>query len=434
MMHIDLVDGVEAAAKIIAKPEYQDSPVTLHIVSDLRQQDWGLPQSEPLIKELLTMVKQNKDLKILPIDTVHPQRGAVAGAFPTARDNIGILDVRPSTRIVGKNMPVQCNIKIMTFSGKQVEVMLVARNEVTGADMRDVNSNPQNPIRLSPGVMTNVSFQYHFNESFFDGKEFKPNQSYFAHMSIRLTNQQLQPLNNDGLAADNIRYTAVEVRQKVPILVVDGENVKGSDENGDSFFINRCLRSVPGASYQVVYGDELGQGESTRALERPDLSQYPTIFMLNVRELKKGSSQLKNLENFVKDGGGVAFFLGPLVNAEYYNKELYNGGKGIFPAPLKAMIPPRLDDPEMKKEDLGSTYELLVREEKFQDLASVPIFGPMLRDEPKMREAFRFLLVKRYYQVNRNSWRQEPNRVAELATLPNDASILTFPGAVLEVT
>src|SRR5439155_18626781 len=126
---------------------------------------------------------------------------------------------------------------------------------------------------------------------------------------------------------------AVEIREKVPILVIDGEGVKGRQENKDSFFIRTAIMSVPGASYEVIYGDELGGGIATKALERSDLYQYPTIFLLNVRELT--AKQQTNLENYVRDGGGAAFFMGPLVSAKLYNRNLYNEGQGLFPVPLK---------------------------------------------------------------------------------------------------
>src|SRR5207302_5113079 len=134
----------------------------------------------------------------------------------------------------------------------------------------------------------------------------------------------------------------------------------GRDEGKDSFFISRSLISVPGASYHVVYGDELVPSNPTKALERADLNQYPTIFMLNVQDLKP--KQLANLENFVKEGGGVAFYLGPLINANYYNKSLYKDGKGIFPAPLKETFFPGPNDAPLAPKG-SDTYQFITRDE-----------------------------------------------------------------------
>ena len=77
-----------------------------------------------------------------------------------------------------------------------------------------------------------------------------------------------------GLSIDNVRHTVVEVRDKVPILVIDGSGVgsaqtnSGQSEGGDSFFISRSLQSVPGASYQIVYAPDLIGGARPPDVER----------------------------------------------------------------------------------------------------------------------------------------------------------------------
>ena len=43
-------------------------------------------------------------------------------------------------------------------------------------------------------------------------------------------------------------------------------------------------------------------------LERPNLSQYACIYLLNVPELKS-DKQVQNLFDYVREGGGVGFFM-----------------------------------------------------------------------------------------------------------------------------
>lgn len=422
MMHVSMLEGIKYAKRIIG--DNIENPVTLHVIGDLRQPDWGGSDGEKVKKELLDLVKDHRDnVKVRIIDTVHPQRAAAQGGYPPSRDSVGIVDVRPSTRIAGKNMPVMFTVSVHNFSGKYVEAMLVARDETTGKDMREVNYNPQNPIKLPPATTTNVTFLHRF------APEIKGNESHFAHLSLRLTNLQLGQLDNDGLLGDNIRHTVVEVREKVPILVIDGEGAKGREEGKDSFHVAHGLISVPGASYQVVYGHELAGGNPAKALERSDLHQYPTIFMLNVPKLTP--KQLTNLENYVRDGGGVAFYMGPLVDTDFYNKSLYKGGKGIFPAPLRSTYFPKPGDPDLPEQP-GDTYQLLIRDEKFGDPKRTPIFGAVF-EEPKQRELLRNLPIKRYFQVHRSAWKPDPDRVKELATLPNDASTAAYVETVVNI-
>ncbi len=427
MIHTPMLQGMKKAKEVMA--DYKESQVTLHVIGDYRHKDWGHPNGEGLLKNLVDLAKANKsEIKIRAIDTAYPKRAALGG-FPKSSDNVGIVEVRPSTRIVGKNMPVQYTVIIQNFSGVPAEVSLTARDEATGKDMFEVNFNPQNPIKLSPDSQTTVTFEKRFNP------EIKPGESHFAHVSVRLTNAQMGPLENDGLLADNLRHSVVEVRDKVPILVLDGSRprdpqTRRAEEDRDSFFVSRSLISVPGASYNVVFAEDVvGGGNPAKVLERADLNKYPTIFLLNVPQLNE--KQAKNLENFVREGGGVAFFMGDSVDAASYNRFLYKDGKGVFPAPLKSLPNPKNEDPPLEPKG-AETFQLIVRDEKWSDPRLVPIFGAIF-EEPKQREPLRDLPIKRYWPIARSQWKPEPGRVFELATLPNDAPATAFDNSVAEI-
>ncbi len=407
MTHVSALRGLKVVKEFLTK--YADTPATLHLVGDFRHRDWTGADGDALVKELVELANKNKDkLKIRPTDTVSPKRELARGGIPASRDNVGILDFRPNTRIVGKNMPVQFNISIMNFGSKQIDVSLMARDETTGKDMFDINFNPHNPIKLIPGKVTMVTFEHRFTDV-------KAGESNHAHLSVRMLSPQLGALENDALAADNIRWTSVEVRERVPVLVIDGDP-KGRDEGKDSFFLRTSLISVPG-SYSVVFADELNPGNPTKALERPDLNQYPTIILANVRDMTP--KQLANLENYANDGGGVAIFMGPLANAAWYNKSMYREGKGLFPAPIKDNFFPPPNEPELEARASDSP-QLLIRDDEFGSDRDVPIFGKMFPD-PQFRAPLNNLPIKRYFQVNRAQWKRVPGKVFELATLPNEA-------------
>lgn len=416
LTHVSTLRGLKVAKDFLIK--YVDTPATLYLVGDYRHRDWTGVEGEALVKELVELANKNKDkLKIRPTDTVFPKRIINQGGIPTSRDNVGIIDFRASTRIVGKNMPVQFNVTIMNFGSKQIEVSLMARDETSGKDMFDINFNPHNPVKLVPGKITVVTFEHRFTEV-------KAGENNHAHLSVRLQSPQLGALENDALAADNIRWASVEVRERVPVLIIDGDP-KGRDEGKDSFFLRTSLISIPG-SYNVVLGDEIHPGNPTKVLERPDLNQYPTIILANVRDLTP--KQLSNLENYANDGGGVAVFMGPLVNATWYNKSLYREGKGLFPAPIKENYFPPPNEPELEARASDSP-QLLVRDDEFGADRDVPIFGKMFPD-PQFRAPLNNLPIKRYFQVNRALWKRVPGKVFELATLPNEAAARDSGGEV----
>jgi hypothetical protein len=429
-LHVDTLVGIKKIQEIVANNA--ESRVTLHILSDFRQKDWSLPRAEDVYKSLVALGQNNKDMKILLYDAAEKPREGGAGSYPPSHDNVGIVSLRSSTRIVGKGMPVNFTVTIANYGGSEQEVNVVVYEEDKGRENFEVGTviTPTMPMRIPAGAVASASFDMRF------APELKPGESHFAHISARLVSVHRSELPNDGLLQDNIRYAAVEVRERVPVLVIDGMGPKGREQNKDSFHIHESLFSVPSnrrdtGAYQIVYGDDLAGGSAVKALERGDLQKYPTIYLLNVTELTP--LQAANLENYVKEGGGVAFFMGPLVNPTAYNKNLYKGGKGVFPVPLKEVFfPPPDQDP--LPEQFTEWPRLLLREDQFPDINTYPIFGPAGFDLPIAKARLGGLSIYRYFQVPRAAWRPEPGKVFELATLPNDQPITRFQKDIYEIT
>jgi hypothetical protein len=421
-LHVPILAGVKKAQEIVnANPE---SRITLHILSDFRHREWAAPDGDSLHKLLLQMAKERSDLKIRLIDAVYPYRSAGQGGSPLSHENVGIVDVRSGTRVAGKDMPVTFTVTLANFSAREAEVNVVVFDDAKGKEKFEVDFSPSMPVKIPAGsIDTKVNFELRF------APQIKAGETHFEQISARLESAHRGKLEADGLAQDNVRHAAVEIRDKVPVLVVDGEGARGRQDNMDSFFLRTAIISVPGASYEIEYGDELGGGVPTKVLERGDLLKYPTIFLANVREL--APKQLANLENYVREGGGVCFFMGPLVNASYYNKYLYKGGQGLFPAPLKESYYPPLSEEPLKPRYTGDD-QVLLREDIFGRLEAIPIFGAVFKDETQ-KIRLKDLPIKRYFKVQRSEWRQEPGKVFELATLPNDVGATTFAAAALDL-
>lgn len=419
-LHASILPGLKKVQEIAAaNPE---SRLVLYVLSDFRHSDWSMPTVESLKKELSKLASA-PETEIRMRDVAHPFRIDGQGGVPLSHDNIGIVDLRAGTRIAGKDMPVSFTITVANYSAREADVNVAIFDDSTGQEMLQVDFNPSMPLKIPAGSTASAAFEVRFNPAI------KANESYFAQISARLENPQRGKLENDGLVDDNIRHASVEIRDKVPVLVIDGEGARGRDENRDSFFIRNAIISVPGASYEVVYGDEIAGGVAAKVLERADLSRYPTIFILNVREFT--AKQLANLENYVRDGGGVAFFLGPLVSPEYYNKNLYKAGKGLFPVPLReTYYPPASDEP--RKPEYTGDYHVLLRDQGYPNPETFPIFGQVFR-EGKFRDFLKDLPIKRYFQVPRADWKIDKGRVEELATLPNDLPIITYQASALDI-
>jgi hypothetical protein len=411
-LHVNLLVGVKKCQQIL--DENPENRVTFHLVSDFRERDWRGSEAEALHKAVLQLVQEKDRVKLWMKDVAYPERLPGAGGVQS-HDNVGIVDLRAGTRVAGKGMPVTFTITLANYSAREANVY-VAVYDSKGNERAEADFHPSERLKVRAGETTTATFDLRFDPNI------KADEKHFEVISARLESTERGELENDGLAEDNVRYAAVEIRNKVPILVIDGKGREGRLDNGDTFFLEKAILSVPGGSYEVIHSDELGGGDETKSLERVDLSQYPALFLANVRELS--AKQLANLENYVREGGGIAFFLGPQVSADYYNKNLWRGDKGIFPVPLADTYTPSPGE-EPRKPAYTGDFQVLLRGEQFPTEDAFPIFGQLFKEKEQL--AFlKDLPVHRYFKVPRAQWHPEPGRVFELATLANDQPVTDF--------
>ncbi len=382
-VHTDLLYGVRKAKEI-----FEQEPNTkhvLHVVSDFRARDWAGGGADALAQELapLTQTKGAGGAAVHLLDAADPPRS------PTQRTaidhgNLGLLDVQPETRVAARYLPVDFTLTVANFSpAERTNVRVTVK--VNGQTREDASINVAS---VPPGVT-----QTTFTVPTFD-------QLGFSQVSANLEPEDA------GLAIDNARYAVVEVREKVPLLFVEGDVSTRERTDADSFY-QRKLFLEAAKGFDVV---QRGMQE----LEQPTLAQYPVIFVLNVPRFSDKARA--NLEAYVKNGGGVCFLLGEQVNADYYNQQLYADGKGVFPVPLQ-----RPTDPLTTEQKTARIFDEAMPPKLFARGDSHPILARMYRDD-KNHEAntyLKFLLIDRYFPVNRARWNPAPGTAAELLTLPN---------------
>jgi hypothetical protein len=157
-------------------------------------------------------------------------------------------------------------------------------------------------------------------------------------------------------------------------------------------------------------------------LEKMDLAQYPNVYILNVADLSEKAKA--NLDAYVRQGGTVCFFMGDKVKPDWYNKELYAEGKGIFPVPLADR--PTAELTEKDREAREELNRLDGPQLRFH-LRKKPNEHRLFADEILRRfgetEYFKFMYVDRHFPVPRERWSPQPGVTEELLTLPNDKSI-----------
>ena len=126
----------------------------------------------------------------------------------------------------------------------------------------------------------------------------------------------------DAVAADNTRYSVVDIPVDVPVLLVDGDPAAPDARRLADVF-------APGGNVRTGVSPRI---ETPRYLTVHPLAAYRAVYLLNADRLDR--SAVAALEAYVTAGGGLAVFLGDRSTARFVNDDLYRQGQGLFPLPL----------------------------------------------------------------------------------------------------
>src|SRR4029078_10788479 len=116
-------------------------------------------------------------------------------------------------------------------------------------------------------------------------------------------------LGADAVDVDNRRYFACDLPAARPVVIVDGSK----DGRGGH---QLSLALAPGANTRTGWQTHV---EPPSFLADADkLNQQAAVYLLDVPRL--ADDELTSLENYVRGGGGVAFFVGPETDRTFYNE------------------------------------------------------------------------------------------------------------------
>jgi hypothetical protein len=379
LLHIDPAVGFKAANDFFA--QHSEDKKVMHFLSDLRDKDWNNTSGE--VTKQVDNLTQTVHANVFLMDCAHPFRNENQQTV-LHHDNLAITDLQPDTRYASKDgQLIEFTLSIQNYSpSERKDYPLKVYRE--GSECFEVPP-------LIPSIPVGHS-------------EFK----FSLGFSKEGYNQVTAVLGEEktGLYADNIRHALVEVRARIPVLVVDGGFPDVESEFSDTRFVREALKAARG--YEVVSG-------GVDALEKGDLYvNYPSIFLLNVKKIEKGKA-LANLEEYVRKGGRIAFFLGKDVDAVKYNETLYNGGNGLFPVPLATRPTEKLKKDEREDQMVNGQFKVFLR---------VPEH-PIVHGLASVSEILRYLLIDQYYPVlPRFQWAGK--NIEELATLPSRKELGDF--------
>lgn len=300
-----LGDALAAAARTLR--DDKSTSRRLIVYSDFRQVDLGPGDQAEGIR------KQFAELRKLPVGKV--DLVAVDFGRP-ARTNLTLERLELLDKFAVARVPARVLLEVRNHGQapvKDVEVRLAAKVP-TPAGLRDVEM-PSRVIGLIDPRSTGRA-EVHFT----------PPQSGPVLLTAHLP--------ADELPGDDVAWLALEARQAVSVLAVDGRPDLTDPAESESFFFVLALDPRRDGSYGTrveVVGPE--------ALGGAHLDDYDLVALLNVGDLaptldangQPGYPQLAALQEYVRSGGGLAIFTGDRVNPAFYNGPLHADGAGLSP-------------------------------------------------------------------------------------------------------
>lgn len=396
-------------AKAAADKDGPDRARVVHILSDFRGPDWEIdgPQIKTAIDELT-----RQKVKVHLIDVAHPYRKDERKT-PLFHDNVAIIDLAPSRRVVPRFEQTEFTLRVRNFGNSEMKDLRFAI-AVNGDDNKG-----QSVVIPTLGAQQEEQIRFKLMLDRVGSAE-KPLER-FSIVSARLETPE-----PGGLAVDNVRHTAVEVRERLPILAIDGRPAERDTAKGDSIYLRNIFTDVSG-------GFRWEAGAPSK-LETDDLSQYSCILLLNQPALTPEA--VEKLERYVREGGGVGFFLGPDIKREEYNKLLYRDGNGLFPAMLPEQPSPMLTKEmiDFKRENRSPRFVLRDKAAASHEALFGFYYNERGREDRDTPRAMRFFMehvvIARHWPIARFGKFTSDPTIKELFCLPNENRIGDYQARV----
>ncbi|MEK6236332.1 MAG: hypothetical protein N2C14_16620, partial [Planctomycetales bacterium] len=174
------------------------------------------------------------------------------------------------------------------------------------------------------------------------------------------------------------RFAVVNVRPSISALCVGDEPPSDDGETRTGvYYAVRALRLLGRDAEGSV---QVNQVRATD-LSLENLSDYDVILMANVADV--APETVKLLDEFVRRGGGLIFFLGNQVEAESYNKRFGAGPSGLLPGELGKTLAVGEDEPGWTLGPIQSDHSLAMIVKRLpQEITDAARFSKVMQAKP----------------------------------------------------
>lgn len=255
---------------------------TIFVVSDFQKEDWGGD------------LDADKSTAIAFYPVGQPSDSNVA---------VETLTMPPIALTVGQNIEIEATIRNYGEPLSEVPVFLRVNGDRVAASQVDLPSN---------GAVE-VSFDRRFDER----------GSHLVQIEIDA---------NDLLSIDNRRAAAIEIPDRLPVLVIDSEAAAE---------VNFLKAALTPFELDGVGVEDLIEANFIEPEEFDPVQLYGSraVVLTNVESLTE--AQIFAVDQFVRDGGGLLLFPGPESNLVWFNEQFFPllapavSWERILPAPAE---------------------------------------------------------------------------------------------------
>lgn len=382
-----LAVGPLPAVKLLDKffGDQSDESRIVYILSDFRAADWENPAA--LDQRLRAWEQAGAAVHL--IDCVSAER-----------PNLAVTRIAPTEATRSAGVPLRISVTVKNLGSTKAEDV-----ELTVTSFAYESYNParhgDDPAAIAPAVLDERSETI---------ESLAPGEAVTRQVQVRFPDAGKHvveaSLPDDALAVDNRRYCVVDFPDGEPVLIVDGH-----PENRNAYFLSAVfqprVRGAEGIGQSTVRTGivpTIAEPADLNGMPPERLHRYRAVYLLDAPRLDEAA--VAKLETYVRDGGGLAIFLGDDVLPTHYNQRLYAGGKGLLPMPLG----------EMELLTLGNADD----DERLPDFEVVdhPVLSLFASGDPAFR---RGVVISTFYTA-KPGWKPPAGSAAKiLATLRDKA-------------
>jgi len=312
----DFLGALDRAYTLLKNSDFLEK--NLYIITDLARNGWGSVSAanikffNPQVKVYLVNLAENEE-----------------------RNNLAVTDVHFDQSVIGVSRPVSVKIKVKNFTSEPVK-NLTSRLYIDGKKVA------QKFMNIKAGDEAEGEFRYQFSRpGWYKG---------FAEIS------------QDNLSVDDKFYFSVRVREKIKVLVVNGDpnSIFYKDE---AFYLRYALNPKVAFEQFIISPIIVTPTE----FEGYELKDIDTLIFCNVSSLSE--AKLQETLNYIRQGGHLIIFSGDKVKPDVYNR-VFLLKFNLLPFKLKEVVDTAANSVKMNTTTLHHAIFSIFGDEKRGSLSS----------------------------------------------------------------